>query len=94
MSLRYVLHLGKNCWDPDCNISNAFALLRNTIACSVLTGKPMRPLSPEFSSVFYLIPNADLLSMLRTYGCNVHIIRLIYFVYEKATAKIQINGHC
>ena len=93
-SLPYVLHLGKECGDPDCNISHAFALLRDTVVCSVMTGKPIRLLSLDFSSAFYRISQADLLSMLRSYGCNVQIIRLINSVRENTTTEIQINGHC
>lgn len=92
-SLRYVLNLGKQYWDANCNISDAFALLRDTIVCSLLTGKPIRLLSLDISSAFYRITHADLLSMLLTHGCNLQLIGLINFVYEKATAKIQIHGH-
>jgi hypothetical protein len=51
-------------------------------------------LSLDFSSAFYRISHADLLSMLRAYGCNVQIIGFIHSVYENAIAKIQINDHC
>jgi len=92
-SLRYLLHPGKQCGDPYCNISNVFVVLHDTIACTVLTGQPIRLFSLDFSSTFYRIPHTVFLSMLRAYGCNVKIIGLINIVYENAIAKIKINGH-
>jgi hypothetical protein len=87
------LHPDQYCGAANKTILDAAATLRDVIALSEITGKPVCILLLDLTEAFDRVVHEYLFTVLHEYGCSHDFVERVQSLYSKAASRLNINGH-
>lgn len=84
--------VGQYCGVPDRTISDAIAVVRDTIAHAHFKIKPFCTLSLDYEAVFNEISHQHLFRLLKAHGYSVDLLRVLNAMCDGTLSSTQVNG--
>jgi hypothetical protein len=81
------------CGIPGNTIMDALANIRDLLAHSEITGRPLCILSLDFDNAFDRISHSYIFRVLRKYGVSTRFVERLQAMYDQAEASVQVNAH-